>query len=287
MEFIMDYEFIKGDVSNLPIKIDVLNLFEDNYATKMHYHDEIEILMGIEHKLTAKINDESVELLKDDILIIDSRVPHSTILPAGLTYLLWQFDADKFEYNLWSDSRKHLFKFLKRSKSPYVLLKSGSEPAAELRNILISFSELSNKKEKGYETYIKGYVYILLGFMYRNGILQEVDKSYDEEAVRKVQKSIAFIDECYAEKISLEDISKVSNLNEFYFCRLFKRATGGTVIDYLNFVRIQEAKIMLIHTQDSISKIAYDVGFSNLAYFNRLFKKLNAATPSQYRRLRA
>jgi AraC-like DNA-binding protein/ligand-binding sensor protein len=84
--------------------------------------------------------------------------------------------------------------------------------------------------------------------------------------------------------ICLATVAKAVNTSTFYFCKLFKRATGLTFTDYLARVRIEKAKTLLIDRNRRISEVAYDVGFQSLTHFNRIFRKLVGASPSSYRR---
>ena len=68
-----------------------------------------------------------------------------------------------------------------------------------------------------------------------------------------------------------------------HLCRLFKKAIGITVIDFINFVRIWNAENLLTSTDDKVLNISMDVGFSNISYFNRIFKKTTGMTPLAYK----
>jgi AraC-like DNA-binding protein len=73
------------------------------------------------------------------------------------------------------------------------------------------------------------------------------------------------------------------NLSVTAFCKFFKRATGLTVTDYLNDIRIGNACELLIETDLQIKEIAYQVGFQSLTYFNRVFLKKKKMTPREFR----
>src|SRR5207247_5247708 len=83
--------------------------------------------------------------------------------------------------------------------------------------------------------------------------------------------------------ICLATVAKAVNTSTFYFCKLFRRATGLTFTDYLARVRIEKAKALLLDPNRRVSEIAYDVGFQSLTHFNRIFKQLVDASPSIYR----
>lgn len=67
--------------------------------------------------------------------------------------------------------------------------------------------------------------------------------------------------------------------------RRFKSATGTTLIDYLQNLRVEHAKRLLESTQDAIDEIIADTGYKDPAFFRRLFKRRTGLTPSQYRRM--
>jgi len=86
------------------------------------------------------------------------------------------------------------------------------------------------------------------------------------------------------DNISVEEISAMAHFNYSYFCRLFKKATGKSYIDFLNYVRISVADELLRTTDLPISLILEKTGFTSLSYFNRVFKNLNGLSPSAYRK---
>lgn len=88
----------------------------------------------------------------------------------------------------------------------------------------------------------------------------------------------------YGEKILLKDIAEQVYLNPIYFSICFKRTTGVNFVDYLNEYRIERAKEQLKSVKYSISQIAQNVGFSNIRYFTKIFKRYVGLTPATYRK---
>jgi len=84
--------------------------------------------------------------------------------------------------------------------------------------------------------------------------------------------------------ICLATVAKAVNTSTFYFCKLFKRATGLTFTDYVARVRIEKAKTLLLDPNQRVSEVAYDVGFQSLTHFNRVFRKIVGRSPTSYRR---
>ncbi len=84
--------------------------------------------------------------------------------------------------------------------------------------------------------------------------------------------------------ICLATVAKAVNTSTFYFCKLFKRATGLTFTDYLARVRVEKAKTLLLDPNRRVSEVAYDVGFQSLTHFNRVFRRIVRQSPTSYRR---
>lgn len=93
-----------------------------------------------------------------------------------------------------------------------------------------------------------------------------------------------YLDQAYAEPLTLEQLAQRAHLSRTSLCRAFKTYTGKRLFDYLIERRIQAAMMQLRGGNEKILTIALNTGFRDLAYFNRKFKKLVGVTPSAYRR---
>ena len=65
--------------------------------------------------------------------------------------------------------------------------------------------------------------------------------------------------------------------------RFFRRATGNTFTDFVNLVRVNRACQLLMETDRQVTRICYEVGFNNVANFNRRFREIKGMTPSEFR----
>lgn len=98
-----------------------------------------------------------------------------------------------------------------------------------------------------------------------------------------IEKMQIYIRRHYQNNITIEFLSSLFYLNRSYCSRIFKQRTGETFVHYLNAVRIAQAKQMLSETDKKMYQIAKAVGYSNIKYFFRIFKKYEHITPEQYR----
>jgi len=98
-----------------------------------------------------------------------------------------------------------------------------------------------------------------------------------------ITRAKEYIQQNQGEDISLGQVAKAVNTSTFYFCKLFKKATGVNFTEYVSRVRIEKAKNLLLNPNLRISEIAYEVGFQSLTHFNRVFKKFIGQSPTDYR----
>jgi len=104
--------------------------------------------------------------------------------------------------------------------------------------------------------------------------------SVDPPAVTRAKQFIARNQD---NAICLATVAKAVNTSTFYFCKLFKRATGLTFTEYLARVRIEKAKTLLLDPNQRVSEVAYEVGFQSLTHFNRVFRGIVRQSPTSYR----
>ena len=96
-------------------------------------------------------------------------------------------------------------------------------------------------------------------------------------------KAIDYIKEHQSEDLSLSQVARAVNTSTFYFCKIFRKATGINFTDYLSRLRVERAKNLLLNPNHRISEVAYEVGFQSLTHFNRVFRKILGQSPTEYR----
>jgi len=114
-----------------------------------------------------------------------------------------------------------------------------------------------------------------------NAQLQSMDNDAELEQINAI---LSRITENLSESLSACALAQELGMTESGFSRFFRRATGNTYTDFVSHIRINRACQFLMESDRQITHIAYDVGFNNIANFNRRFLDIKGMTPREYRR---
>ncbi|NLL77924.1 MAG: helix-turn-helix transcriptional regulator [Clostridiales bacterium] len=107
----------------------------------------------------------------------------------------------------------------------------------------------------------------------------------DNKIKFRVEDVLFYIQNNYMNRISIEDLTKMFHTNRTTISRVFKEATGETIVSYMLQTRVKVAACMLRDTELKIEVIIERVGFRNITHFNKVFKKYMKCLPSEYRRM--
>lgn len=111
-----------------------------------------------------------------------------------------------------------------------------------------------------------------------------VDAAEDATSMAQIDAIIGFMNDHYAEDLSMPRVARHFDISKSHFSRLFHRRTGNTFTDFLIQLRVSRACQLLVQAREPIAAICHDVGFSNVANFNRRFLAVKGMTPSAFRK---
>ena len=106
---------------------------------------------------------------------------------------------------------------------------------------------------------------------------QEIENDY-------VSTVVEYINRNFAEITSIGQIAEAFFVSKYHLCRVFKNAMKVTLIEYLNQVKIKNARQLLEFSERDVGDIAESCGFNSVAYFSNVFKKITGMAPSEYRK---
>jgi len=150
----------------------------------------------------------------------------------------------------------------------------------KLKDMILAFEA----KESSSSLKASELIYSFLLHLQNDCLLSERKTRHEHHA--QLQPAIDYIEGSYASVVTLDAIAHSLNVTPQYTCLLFQQAFGLRPIEYVTRVRIQKAKELLIkHSQMSVSEVAALVGYENVSYFIKQFKKYENLTPTAFRKL--
>lgn len=250
-----------------------------------HWHEQIELLYFIEGKTVVECNSVPIDVKLGDLIVLNSNDFHR--VQNGLntakyyciiidTSLLQGSPTDACEVKYIDPITKNLIMFKNK-------ICNDSE-------VIDCVEKIINENENryiGFELSIKSYIYKLLVVLLRKYIDKILTpKEYDIKVrnLGKLNCVLRYIEDNYTEKITIEQLADMICVSNYYFCHLFKQVTGKTLSEYINGVRVNAAEVLLKTSDMNITEVALAVGFNDINYFSRVFKKYKKYPPSWVRK---
>ncbi len=254
---------------------------------KPHWHSSIEIIMPIENCYDARVNNTDYHLNPGEILIIPPRDLHELIAPESGVRFIFMLKTDVLtQLKGFAAIQSMLSLPLHITKDTYPLI------YGEISQILIDmcteytggtpYSELSI-----FSLLIKMLITLYENHIQTTDLFQNLNASKHQEYISKFGNLLEYIDNHYAEDLTLEDMADIIGFSKFHFSRLFKQYTKFTFCDYLKHRRIQAAEMLLEQPEYSITEVALQAGFPSISTFNRIFKEQKNCTPTEYRLMKS
>ncbi len=248
-----------------------------------HWHQAMEIIVGVNEHYVCVAEGVRYTINPGDIMIIPGGILHS-LSPArdcnGFVYFLSLEFLEKIRSaSCVMTSLRHPI-FLTKDGLPALHLAAGSL-LEQMREAYFSDNEL---RELLVDSYVLQLVERLL-----NHSLREPDSSHSridkQQEYRELFAKVAlYIDEHYAEQLSVEQVSSHFGLSKYYFSRLFAKYLHCQFNEFLTLRRLKAAEAMLMKPDMSITDIAYSCGFGSNSTFSRLFHEHRGCSPSEYRK---
>ena len=257
---------------------------KNEFSFPLHTHEEFELNFVQNAAGAKRIVGDNIEVIdRLDLVLVGSNLPHGWFThectSREIHEITIQFHRDLFDEKfLKRNQLSHIRTLLDRSargisfpaetieafkpRIELLITKSGFGSVLELMSILNDLS-------------LSGHLRTLSNASFSN------DKfNYNS---RRIEQAFEFMQQHYNKDISLADVASVVNMPEVSFSRFVKKRTGRTFIESLNEIRLGHASRLLIDTTQTVAEVSFTCGFNNLSYFNRIFKKKNGCTPTEFR----
>lgn len=258
------------------------------FKNPWHFHEELELTYIIKSEGTKFIGDHTSEFKPGEIILLGSRLPHywrnyksyyQSLADDGAEAIVIRFNLNYAGADfLKIPPMKLVFDLLNNAKRGIMLNAGNNTKLAQKLNDLLLLNE--SEKIIGLTDILlniaaqKQYSYLCsIGYahQYKSNDIEKIDAVYD------------YVLNNFRTQLSVVDIAERCNMNTAAFCRYFKKKTNKTFKDFMNEIRLGNAAGLLLKNDLTIAQVAFESGFNNPSYFNRLFKRMNKKTPKEYR----
>lgn len=273
----LSYEFVRMSNDKLPVKVLHKYTNESYEGCVLHWHEQLEFYYVISGGVFVLCNGRQGWLKEGGIGCINWCEPHrgARFLDNTEHYII-QIDLEKLvESSCFSTASVYL------RRIPAFLGKD-SVLAAFFQEIIQEYY----KQEEGYELQIYGTLWHILSYLLRSFMPVDKDKTEDNTSgitLELTKKILFFIASHYKERLTLKQIADGAGLSESYMCRIFKKHTGFTVLDYRNEIRCERAAV-LISNGVPVNEAGFLAGFEDYNYFSRMFRRKRGISPANYKK---
>ncbi|MHB1443337.1 MAG: AraC family transcriptional regulator [Candidatus Humimicrobiaceae bacterium] len=273
---------------NLPLIINPVHFYID-YTMTSNYHDYLEITYVLDGNGKFIIGSKKYPARKGDIFVINNVELHAVIADHNQSINLISFyflpeliyKPGDNEVNL---KLLNLFYCQSNNFSHRI---PGRDVPDNIVSLIYSIYKTLKNKNNYYDIATKTYLQeILLSLLYYyDDKISNSKTVYTQnlKGIERLREVFFLIINNYDRKVKLEEVTKAACMSTQYFCKFFKKVTGSTFKEYLISIRIDKAKELLLKNNSTITEIAYQVGFENLSYFYRVFKRFTKLNPSGFR----
>lgn len=258
----------------------------DFSGVPVHWHEEMEFIVVKKGRGLVTLDRES-RLLEAGQAVI--------VLP-GQLHGIRQYQQERMEYENIIFRLEMLLpkegdvcgpKFLEPYRDGKLLYPAWIDGSAlyyeEMLECIRKMDELSEQRPRGYPLAVKGWLFQFFFLMFSR-VEPTLAEEGREKSLDKMKRILRRIEVDYGKPLSIEEMAEFSGFSESHFMKFFKNHMGVPFVSYLNDYRLTLAARALAEGQEDVLTVAMDVGFSNVSYFNRLFKKKFRMTPLEYRK---
>ncbi|MCD8082244.1 MAG: AraC family transcriptional regulator [Clostridiales bacterium] len=265
--------------------------FEDGSRTQLHTHDYIELGYVVEGELHQKILGRDIVFRKGEICLIDKNCVHQDYLinrPSVIVFL--GLSNDMFDEVMDANvSTEKIVTFLQsallkqKNLQQYLHFKPNAGAGDSMEECMKALLNEFRIHDAGSVHICRGLVmriFRLLSTVYDFSLSKELRQEMNWLMFEEITK---FITANYT-TISIQQLTEEFHYQEDYFNRLIKNKTGMTYLEYVQSIRLDQAKKLLLSSDKSIDEIAVEVGYNNKGYFYKIFKERFGMTPFQLRK---
>lgn len=247
---------------------------DKDWHSMEHAHYFAELFYITKGNGSFLINSEQVPVREKDLILVNPNVPHTEL---GSRKNPWEYIALGIEGLQFSSSEN-------RGPEDYSIHHMESRHR-QISSCLDSILREAKQQEDNFGLICQKLMELLLLYISRH-TRRELLAAPPKKSSRECRLVEQYINEHYAEDITLDSLSAMTHINKYYLAHAFKDYKGLSPISYLTGKRLSEAMHLLETTNYPVTKIAGMVGYSSQSYFSQAFRNLSGMSPNQYRKSR-
>ena len=267
------------------ISVEQIQSYETG-AFLWHWHPEIELTLILSGQIVYQVDDSTYELSAGDGIFCNSNALHSGHMLNGqdCSYLSITFHP-RFIYGYENSilHSKYVRSIVHKDSFASLPLYASVDWHREILETLKEIYENHQVQSTDFELQLHMALMRIWHKLYLHFSTQPSNNPKPKQHLDRLRYIISFIEEHYAQEISLDSVAKAANICKSECCRFFKKHMGMTIFEYILYTRIQNS-LPLLFTADSITDVASQVGFSSPSYYSQIFKRYMKCTPMEYKK---
>ena len=291
----MNSLFEYTDKLNSPYECFVFDTSAECFPIQPHWHYFMEIVYMIEGTAIMNCDEQSFVVEQGDMVLFLPHQIHSIYAVANISmkYYVLKFDVGQLAASIKGGGGiggeipfPALFRAAKGNPSAKLLFRAEEMEEFPVEQIFERGCGEMQRQEYGYRIMMKSYLSTLLTFVVRqwreNGF--DTDQAFTEISEEEnIYYITEYIDGHIQEALKVEELAKLCNMSYSYFAKTFRELYGQSCKKYIEFIRLCKAEDLLNFTNQDLSYISQETGFSDCSHFIKAFKEKHGMTPRKYR----
>ena len=260
------------------------NLYEYlNHAVPTHWHSEIEFIYIKKGQAVYHVNEQKIPMKAGDGLFVNSNRLHYGYSPEGSDFI---YAVLQFHPNFIQNStirQKYLNPLISDAGRDSYFFGPSIPWQAELLDKLDALIDMNLRQTVNFELQTHTLLYSILHIMSERNVIRTQISNEAATHILALQDMLTFIQDHYAEHISLDDIATAGAMCRSKCCALFKQVLQQSPMNFTQAFRIQKSLTLLLSTDLTITEIASLCGFSSPSYYVEVFHRRMGASPKNFR----
>lgn len=248
----------------------------------MHWHEDLQFIYVLSGTIYVRTLYQLEKIRSGEAVFINRNVVHQIQSDDLCHYVTIRFPEQLVSFYQGSPAKRYVTAYSTNPDLSVYLFRENVDWHANVIHLLCDLIALENRKVSAYEYE----VLVLLSRLWLELVhhieapIEHIQKDY----VKRMQLFLQYIDEHYSENFSLNDLAKSANVSKSECLRCFRLSLQTTPYNYLKEYRLQQAALLLVETNQSISYVAVQSGFRQSSHFGKCFKERTGYTPKDFRK---